>query len=103
MLWILLNFRNIGNTVQTTSFARALVIDNDYLWLSSIRSFAVWPSDEYIMEYSLEYGFLRLSSSTREKLKIPVMVVQLGKYKLNILYLCQRGSSLWKDTLLKLI
>lgn len=38
---------------------------------------AVWPSDEYIMEYSLEYGFLRLSSSTREKLNIPVMVVQL--------------------------
>ncbi|XP_071800387.1 membralin-like [Asterias amurensis] len=38
---------------------------------------AVWPADEYIMEYSLEYGFLRLSSSTREKLGIPVMVVQL--------------------------
>ncbi|PIK44690.1 putative membralin [Apostichopus japonicus] len=42
---------------------------------------AVWPSDEYIMEYSLEYGFLRLSSSTREKLKIPVMVVQLDPNK----------------------
>ena len=40
----------------------------------------MWPSDEYIMEYSLEYGFLRLSSSTRERLGIPVMVVQLGKY-----------------------
>ncbi|XP_072027387.1 membralin-like [Amphiura filiformis] len=42
---------------------------------------AVWPSDEYIMEYSLEYGFLRLSSSTRERLGIPVMVVQLDPTK----------------------
>ncbi|XP_030835946.1 membralin-like [Strongylocentrotus purpuratus] len=38
---------------------------------------AVWPVDEYIMEYSLEYGFLRLSSGTRERLGIPVMVIQL--------------------------
>ncbi|KAK5620648.1 hypothetical protein CRENBAI_021040 [Crenichthys baileyi] len=29
--------------------------------------------DEYIVEYSLEYGFLRLSQSTRQRLNIPVM------------------------------
>nr|XP_056701116.1 membralin [Euleptes europaea] len=38
---------------------------------------AVWPQEEYIVEYSLEYGFLRLSQSTRQRLGIPVMVVTL--------------------------
>ncbi|XP_036332135.1 membralin [Rhagoletis pomonella] len=33
--------------------------------------------EQYIVEYSLEYGHLRLSSSTRKRLKIPVRVVQL--------------------------
>ncbi|XP_054329569.2 membralin isoform X2 [Pongo pygmaeus] len=37
----------------------------------------VWPQDEYIVEYSLEYGFLRLSQTTRQRLSIPVMVVTL--------------------------
>uniref|UniRef100_A0A8D0GIL6 Transmembrane protein 259 n=1 Tax=Sphenodon punctatus TaxID=8508 RepID=A0A8D0GIL6_SPHPU len=37
----------------------------------------VWPQEEYIVEYSLEYGFLRLSQSTRQRLHIPVMVVTL--------------------------
>ncbi|XP_011826608.1 PREDICTED: membralin, partial [Mandrillus leucophaeus] len=37
----------------------------------------VWPQDEYIVEYSLEYGFLRLSPATRQRLSIPVMVVTL--------------------------
>lgn len=37
----------------------------------------VWPQDEYIVEYSLEYGFLRLSQATRQRLGIPVMVVTL--------------------------
>nr|XP_033477057.1 membralin [Epinephelus lanceolatus] len=40
---------------------------------------AVWPQEEYIVEYSLEYGFLRLSQSTRQRLNIPVMVVTLGE------------------------
>lgn len=31
------------------------------------------------MEYSLEYGFLRLSQATRQRLSIPVMVVTLGE------------------------
>lgn len=42
-----------------------------------ILLFAVWPEDEYIVEYSLEYGFLRLSPLTRQKLNITVMIVVL--------------------------
>ncbi|EDW48068.1 GM21655 [Drosophila sechellia] len=33
--------------------------------------------EQYIVEYSLEYGHLRLSSSTRKRLRIPVLTVQL--------------------------
>ncbi|XP_020793723.1 membralin isoform X2 [Boleophthalmus pectinirostris] len=41
----------------------------------------VWPQEEYIVEYSLEYGFLRLSQSTRQRLNIPVMIVTLDPMK----------------------
>ncbi|KAK7119676.1 hypothetical protein R3I94_021489 [Phoxinus phoxinus] len=41
----------------------------------------VWPQEEYIVEYSLEYGFLRLSQATRQRLNIPVMVVTLDPMK----------------------
>ncbi|XP_051957203.1 membralin-like isoform X2 [Xyrauchen texanus] len=41
----------------------------------------VWPQEEYIVEYSLEYGFLRLSQATRQRLNIPVMVVTLDPLK----------------------
>ncbi|XP_023320920.1 uncharacterized protein LOC111695729 [Eurytemora carolleeae] len=34
----------------------------------------VWPDDGYIVEYSLEIGFLRLSPATRQKLNIPVHI-----------------------------
>ncbi|KAJ8879789.1 hypothetical protein PR048_020397 [Dryococelus australis] len=37
----------------------------------------VWPDGEYIVEYSLEYGFLRLSPGTRQRLNIPVKIVTL--------------------------
>ncbi|XP_028403875.1 membralin-like [Dendronephthya gigantea] len=37
--------------------------------------------DEYVMEYSLEFGFLRLSQTARLRLKIPVMVVELDPTK----------------------
>lgn len=37
----------------------------------------VWPEEEYIVEYSLEYGFLRLSPATRQRLNIPVKIVTL--------------------------
>lgn len=44
-------------------------------------AFLVWPEENYIVEYSLEYGFLRLSSATRERLKIPIQVVNLDPDK----------------------
>uniref|UniRef100_A0A3B3ZAU9 Uncharacterized protein n=1 Tax=Periophthalmus magnuspinnatus TaxID=409849 RepID=A0A3B3ZAU9_9GOBI len=44
-------------------------------------SLVVWPQEEYIVEYSLEYGFLRLSQSTRQRLNIPVMIVTLDPMK----------------------
>jgi len=34
----------------------------------------VWPEDEYIVEYSLEIGFLRLSPAVRSRLNIPVHI-----------------------------
>jgi len=34
----------------------------------------VWPEEEYIVEYSLEIGFLRLSPATRQRLNIPVHI-----------------------------
>ncbi|XP_065340985.1 membralin isoform X2 [Cloeon dipterum] len=37
----------------------------------------VRAEDEYVVEYALEYGFLRLSSAVRQKLGIPVKVVVL--------------------------
>ena len=36
-----------------------------------------WHEDAYIVEYSLEYGFLRLSPATRKKLNISVHIVVL--------------------------
>lgn len=39
---------------------------------------AVLPDDQYVVEYSLEYGFLRLSAATRQRLNIPVLVVTLN-------------------------
>lgn len=36
-----------------------------------------WFDESYIVEYSLEYGFLRLSAATRKKLNIPVYLVTL--------------------------
>ncbi|XP_076440829.1 membralin-like isoform X2 [Babylonia areolata] len=38
---------------------------------------AVWPEEKYIVEYALEYGFLRLSPKTRQRLNITVMLVTL--------------------------
>lgn len=43
--------------------------------------FVVWSDDNYIVEYSLEYGFLKLSPKTRARLKIPVQIVTLDPGK----------------------
>ncbi|XKL68586.1 hypothetical protein PGB90_004077 [Kerria lacca] len=42
---------------------------------------AVWPEEEYIVEFSLEYGFLRLSPQIRQKMNIPVKIVTLDPTK----------------------
>ncbi|XP_072100231.1 membralin isoform X2 [Mobula birostris] len=58
------------------------VVQNDSQGLSFTEAPSkVWPQEEYIVEYSLEYGFLRLSQSTRQRLNIPVMVVTLDPTK----------------------
>lgn len=36
--------------------------------------------DTYIVEYALEYGFLRMTPKTRSRLNLTVMLVVLGKY-----------------------
>ncbi|XP_060551258.1 membralin-like isoform X2 [Ruditapes philippinarum] len=41
----------------------------------------VWPEEKYIVEYALEYGFLRLSPKTRQRLNITVMLVTLDPEK----------------------
>lgn len=38
---------------------------------------AEYEEDEYIVEYSLEYGFLRLSPAARARLNVPVAIVTL--------------------------
>ncbi len=35
--------------------------------------------EQHILEYSLEYGFLRLSPETRQRLNLEVLLVTLGK------------------------
>ncbi|KAI1290150.1 Membralin [Halotydeus destructor] len=51
--------------------------------LSHVEMFtkALWPNENHIVEYSLEYGFLRLSAKTRQRLNIPVKVVTLNPSK----------------------
>ncbi|KAL4236457.1 hypothetical protein ACF0H5_004843 [Mactra antiquata] len=41
----------------------------------------VWPEEKYIVEYALEYGFLRLSPKTRQRLNLTVMLVTLDPEK----------------------
>ena len=64
-------------------------------------SVSVWPEEKYIVEYSLEYGFLRLSPRTRQRLNITVMLVTLGMYQfLNIFsgHCCLESFSLFYQT-----
>jgi len=52
-----------------------------------ILIFLVWPEEKYIVEYSLEYGFLRLSPKARKRLNITVLLKVLGKYNRHFLKL----------------
>ena len=61
-------------------------IDWHYLDLEVLRlhvicfvAALVFADDKYIVEYTLEYGFLRLSPKTRQRLNITVQLVTLGK------------------------
>ena len=47
-------------------------------WLPLV---SVWPEEKYIVEYALEYGFLRLSPKTRQRLNITVTLVTLGQFE----------------------
>ncbi|ESO92325.1 hypothetical protein LOTGIDRAFT_62240, partial [Lottia gigantea] len=46
-----------------------------------LEDIIVWPEEKYIVEYALEYGFLRLSPKTRRRLNISVMLVTLDPSK----------------------
>ncbi|EEB15700.1 membralin, putative [Pediculus humanus corporis] len=64
---------------QESSMAEEILISPLKSSVSEVEKLvrAVWPEDEYIVEYSLEYGFLRLSPATRSRLNIPVKIVTL--------------------------
>jgi hypothetical protein len=46
----------------------------EFNWLKELML-----DEQPIMEYSIEYGFLRLSPATRQRLNISVLLVKLGK------------------------
>lgn len=43
----------------------------------------MWHQEKYIIEYSLEYGFLRLSPGARQNTSVKVHTVVLGKLDVN--------------------
>lgn len=47
------------------------------LYFFCIEFLSIFSEDGYIVEYSLEYGFLRLSPAARQRLNIPVKIVTL--------------------------
>jgi hypothetical protein len=51
----------------------------DFDWLQELLI-----EDQHILEYSLEYGFLRLPPETRQRLNIEVLLVTLGRKEKNI-------------------
>ncbi|CAF0706416.1 unnamed protein product [Brachionus calyciflorus] len=61
------------STIETISPAYRFLKDA----FNELQLFSKVFEDNYIIEYSLEYGFLRLSPATRQKLNITVMLVTL--------------------------
>jgi hypothetical protein len=61
------------STIENMSPAYKLIKEA----FSEFQIFSKAFEDNYIIEYSLEYGFLRLSPHTRQKLNITVMLVTL--------------------------
>ncbi|TRY74592.1 hypothetical protein TCAL_08569 [Tigriopus californicus] len=66
-------FEESGDEVLLDGSSDTSDVENDQYSLKS----TVWADEDYIVEYSLEYGFLRLSPSTRQKLNITVELVVL--------------------------
>lgn len=68
--------------IETKSEENYLELFSNSFWnFDWLKQFLI--DEVYILEYSLEYGFLRLSPQTRQRLNITVMLVTLGKLKLN--------------------
>uniref|UniRef100_A0A2M4CRI3 Putative agap005164-pa-like protein n=1 Tax=Anopheles darlingi TaxID=43151 RepID=A0A2M4CRI3_ANODA len=65
----------IVKTIGSALFGEEALKSNVPL-MEKLRN-AVLAADQYVVEYSLEYGFLRLSAATRQRLNIPVHVVRL--------------------------
>ena len=69
-----------------------------YSLISFFSHFPVYANKQlknyYVMEYALEYGFLRLSQETRRKLNISVKVVTLGKLSFVPIYPSKYGTDL---------
>lgn len=61
------------SSIEKTSQAYKLLREA----FSELQIFSKVFEDNYIIEYSLEYGFLRLSPQTRQKLNITVMLITL--------------------------
>ena len=59
---------------QESSFDALISFLFNFEWLKELL-----VEEQHILEYSLEYGFLRLPPDTRHRLKIEVLLVTLGK------------------------
>ncbi|XP_061192616.1 membralin-like [Saccostrea echinata] len=72
-----------GNTTYSPPEKQKMYENPASYHLSEIEMLAkvVWPEEKYIVEYALEYGFLRLSPKTRQRLNITVMLVTLDPEK----------------------
>lgn len=68
--------KNLEKMKDDPSEAEAGGLRTDVPEMEKLKN-AVWAEEQYIVEYSLEYGFLRLSAATRQRLNIPVHVVTL--------------------------
>ena len=72
----------IGETVAVDSDAADTDVDDTSPAVGASGTEGGWSSDEeYIVEYSLEYGFLRLSPAVRQRLNITVKLVILDPSK----------------------
>jgi hypothetical protein len=73
--------------MKNETVQNAELIDNKESYFDSIYDYLfnfdlikqLLIEEQHILEYSLEYGFLRLSPQTRERLNIEVLLVTLGK------------------------